>query len=192
MTVFAQRVRGFGTTIFQEMTELANAHNAVNLGQGFPDFPAPDFIKEAAREAIANNINQYAPGNGRSRLRLALAQKYQTQYGLSLNPDTDIVVTSGATEAIFATMMGLVDPGDEVILIEPYYDSYVPAVTMAGGVPRFLTLRPPHWRLDPAELEALFSDKTKLIVINTPHNPIGKVYTQEELELIANCARNTM
>lgn len=186
MIASAQRVNNFGTSIFQEMTLLANAHNAVNLGQGFPDFPAPDFIKEAAREAIAHDINQYAPGNGRSRLRQALAQKYDAQYGLNLNPDTDIVVTVGATEAIFATMMGLVDPGDEVILIEPYFDSYVPAVTMAGGIPRFLTLRPPHWHIDPAELEALFSPKTKLIVINTPHNPIGKVYTREELERIAH------
>ena len=186
MTVFAHRVSSFGTTIFQEMTELANANNAVNLGQGFPDFPAPDFIKEAAREAIASEINQYAPGNGRSRLRQAISQKYETQYGLSFNPDTDIVVTVGATEAIFATILGLVDPGDEVILIEPYYDSYVPSVTMVGGVPRFLTLRAPDWVIDPAELEGLFSDKTKLILINTPHNPIGKVYTRQELELIAN------
>lgn len=185
MTVFAQRIQSFGTTIFQEMTELANAHHAVNLGQGFPDFPAPDFIKEAARQAISDEINQYAPGNGRSSLRLALSQKYQTQYGLEFNPDTEIVVTVGATEAIFATMIGLVDPGDEVILIEPYYDSYVPAVTMAGGIPRFLTLRAPDWHIDPDELEALFNDKTKLIVINTPHNPIGKVYSRAELELIA-------
>ena len=186
MTVFAQRVSHFGTTIFQEMTELANAHNAVNLGQGFPDFPAPDFIKEAAREAIASEINQYAPGNGRFRLRQALAQKYQTQYGLTFNPDTDIIITVGATEAIFAAILGLVDPGDEVILIEPYYDSYVPSVTMAGGIPRFLTLRSPDWHIDPDELEALFNDKTKLIVINTPQNPIGKVYSREELALIAH------
>ena len=182
----AHRIQTFGTTIFQEMTELANAHNAVNLGQGFPDFPAPDFIKEAAREAIANEINQYAPGNGRLRLRQAISQKYKTQYGLTFNPDTDIVVTVGATEAIFAAILGLVDPGDEVILIEPYYDSYVPSVTMAGGVARFLTLRAPDWAIDPAELEALFNDKTKLILINTPQNPIGKVYTRAELELIAN------
>jgi aspartate/methionine/tyrosine aminotransferase len=181
----AQRIQNFGTTIFQEMTQLANAHHAINLGQGFPDFPAPDFIKEAAREAIAHEINQYAPGNGRSRLRHAIAQKYQTQYGLTFNPDIDIVVTLGATEAIFTAILGLVDPGDEVILIEPYYDSYVPSVTMAGGVPRFLTLRSPHWHLNPDELEALFNDKTKLILINTPHNPIGKVYDRKELELVA-------
>lgn len=186
----AQRISTFGTTIFQEMTELANAHNAVNLGQGFPDFPAPEFIKEAAREAIANEINQYAPGNGRSHLRQALANKYQDQYGLSFNPDTDVIVTVGATEAIFAGILGLVNPGDEVILIEPYYDSYVPAVAMAGGTPRFLTLRAPDWEIDPDALEALFNDKTKLIVVNTPHNPIGKVYSREELELIARlCQR---
>jgi len=181
----AHRINNFGTTVFQEMTELANAHNAINLGQGFPDFPAPDFIKDAARKAISDEINQYAPGNGRSSLRQALSQKYQTQYGPVFNPDTDVVVTVGATEAIFATMIGLVNPGDEVILIEPYYDSYVPSVTMVGGIPRFLTLRWPNWHIDPDALEALFNDKTKLIVINTPHNPIGKVYTREELDLIA-------
>ncbi len=181
----AQRIQNFGTTIFQEMTELANDHNAINLGQGFPDFPAPDFIKEAAQKAIADEINQYAPGNGRFSLRTALAHKYQDQYRLAYNPDTDIVITSGATEAIFAGILGLVNPGEEVILVEPYYDSYVPSVIMAGGVPRFLTLPAPDWQIDPDELEALFNDKTKLIIINTPHNPIGKVYSREELELVA-------
>ena len=186
MSYMAQRVRNFGTTIFFEMTNLANQHGAVNLGQGFPDFPGPDFLKQAGIQAINDDVNQYAPGSGRIRLRQAIARKMARFYGLPVNPDTEIVVTHGATEAIFATILGLVDPGDEVILFEPYYDSYLPSVEIAGGIPRFYTLRPPHWQIDPDELTALFSDKTKLILINTPHNPTGKVYNEAELRLIAN------
>ncbi|NJN98201.1 MAG: aminotransferase class I/II-fold pyridoxal phosphate-dependent enzyme [Anaerolineales bacterium] len=189
MTYLAERVRNFGTTIFFEMTSLANQHGAVNLGQGFPDFPGPEFLKEAAIAAIRADINQYAPGSGRPALREAIAAKMARHYNLAVNPATDIVVTSGATEAIFATIMGLVNPGDEVILFEPYYDSYLPSVQMAGGVPRFYTLRPPDWRIDPAELAALFSPKTKLILVNTPHNPTGKVYSEAELSLIAGLCR---
>lgn len=185
MTYLAQRVRNFGTTIFFEMTSLANQHGAVNLGQGFPDFPGPDFLKEAAIEAIRADINQYAPGSGRLSLREAIAAKMARHYNLAVNPATDITVTSGATEAILAAIMGLVNPGDEVILFEPYYDSYLPSVQMAGGVPRFYTLRPPDWAIDPDELAALFSPKTKLILVNTPHNPTGKVYSEAELRLIA-------
>ncbi|MCB8983872.1 MAG: aminotransferase class I/II-fold pyridoxal phosphate-dependent enzyme [Ardenticatenaceae bacterium] len=187
----AQRVRGFGTTIFQEMTELANAHNAVNLGQGFPDFAAPDFVKAAAQAAIAADVNQYAPGNGRLRLRQAIAADTQRRAGIPVNPETDVVVTVGATEAIFAAILGLVNPGEEVILIEPVYDSYVPAVIMAGGVPRFLTLRPPHWKVDIDALAQLFTPQTRAIVLNTPHNPIGKVYSRNELQMIAElCYRH--
>ena len=136
MTYMAQRVRGFGTTIFAEMTALANQHQAVNLGQGFPNFPGPDFLKEAAINAIRADINQYAPGRGRPALREAIAEKMQRFYGLSIDPDLEITVTQGATEALFATILGLVDPGDEVIIFEPFYDSYLPAVQMAGGIPR--------------------------------------------------------
>lgn len=185
MTHMAQRVQNYGTTIFFEMTRLANQHNAVNLGQGFPNFPGPDFLKEAAVEAIQADLNQYAPGSGVPRLRQALARKMADFYGLHVDPDSEIVVTHGATEAIFAAVMGLVDPGDEVILFEPYYDSYLPAVQMAGGVPRFYTLRPSNWAIDPDRLAALFSDRTKLILINTPHNPTGKVFSQAELSHIA-------
>ncbi|MBI1876743.1 MAG: aminotransferase class I/II-fold pyridoxal phosphate-dependent enzyme [Chloroflexi bacterium] len=186
MTYLAQRVSNFGTTIFFEMTSLANQHQAVNLGQGFPDFPGPDFLKQAAIQAINDDINQYAPGSGRLSLREAIAGKMARHYGLPINPATEITVTSGATEAIFAAIMGLVNPGDEVILFEPYYDSYLPSVQMAGGVPRFYTLRPPNWAIDRDELAALFSDKTKLIVVNTPHNPTGKVYSEVELQIIAD------
>ncbi|MFW6184779.1 MAG: aminotransferase [Chloroflexota bacterium] len=185
MARMAQRVQNFGTTIFAEMTALANEHRAVNLGQGFPDFAAPAFIKEAARESVARDINQYAPGIGQPRLRRAIAAKMERHYGLDVDPDAEVTVTVGATEAIFAAIMGLVDPGDEVIFFEPYYDSYLPSLQFAGGVPRFYALQPPQWTIDPQALAALFNEKTKLIVVNTPHNPTGKVYSREELALIA-------
>lgn len=181
----AQRVRHFGTTIFSEMTRLAQAHQAVNLGQGFPDFAAPEFLKEAAVRAIRGDINQYAPGNGQPRLRAAVARKMDHHYGLTVDPDREVTVTIGATEAIFAAIMGVVNPGDEVILFEPFYDSYVPGIQFAGGIPRFYTLRPPDWPIDPSALAALFNDKTRLIIINTPHNPTGKVYDAAEFQCIA-------
>ena len=189
MSYMAQRVAGFGTTIFSEMTSLANAHKAINLGQGFPDFAAPHFVKEAAIKAIRADINQYAPANGRERLREAIAKKMSLFYDLSVDPKAEINVMHGATEAIFATIMGLVNPGEEVILFEPSYDSYVPAIEMAGSVPRFYTLRPPRWEINEAALTSLFSEKTKLIIVNTPHNPTGKVFSEAELNLIANLCR---
>jgi aspartate/methionine/tyrosine aminotransferase len=189
MTRMAQRVAGFGTTIFAEMTALAEAHNAVNLGQGFPDFAAPDFLKEAAKAAIDADLNQYAPSIGRLRLRQAIAQKMADEYGYTADPHHEILITHGATEALFATILGLVNPGDEAIIFEPFYDAYVPAVQLAGGVPRFYTLRPPDWAIDPDELAALFNERTRLIIVNSPHNPTGKVYSQAELALIADLCR---
>ena len=160
----AQRVSGFGTTVFAEFTALANRHNAVNLGQGFPDFPAPDFIKEAAQQAIAADLNQYARSAGQPNLVQALADLYGPLFGRELDPQTHIVVTDGATEGIFATVQALVDPGDEVILIEPFYDSYPASVIMAGGTPVYVPLRPVHegggaasWALDMDELAAAFT-----------------------------------
>lgn len=185
MTRISDRVNSFNTSIFAEMTALANQHQAINLGQGFPDFAAPEFIKSAAVEAIRVEINQYAPGRGSLPLRAALARKYERQYRLMFDPNSEIGITVGATEAIFASIMGLVNPGDEVILFEPFYDSYVPAVQFAGGIPRFYTLRPPDWSLDPDALGALFTDRTRLILVNSPHNPTGKVFTREELTVIA-------
>jgi N-succinyldiaminopimelate aminotransferase len=185
MTYMAERVQNFVTSIFFEMTNLANMHQAVNLGQGFPNFSGPDFLKQAACEAIQGDINQYAPGKGRLRLREAIARKMEKFYGVAVDPETEIVVTHGATEAIFAAIVGLVNPGEEVILFEPYYDSYVPSVQVAGGIPRLYTLRAPDWAIDAAELAGLFSDKTKLILVNTPQNPTGKVYSEAELRLIA-------
>ncbi|MDX1522943.1 MAG: aminotransferase class I/II-fold pyridoxal phosphate-dependent enzyme [Anaerolineae bacterium] len=189
MSYMAQRVRGFGATIFAEMTSLANQHNAINLGQGFPDFPGPAFLKQAAIKAIQNDVNQYAPMRGQPTLRETIAKKVADTYGISFDPETEIVVTHGATEALFATILGVVDPGDEVVVFEPYYDSYVPAIQIAQGVPRFYTLRPPDWSIDPAQLAALFSDKTKAVMINTPHNPTGKVFSRAELQLIADLCR---
>jgi len=186
MSVMASRVQQFGTTIFTEMTALARQHQAINLGQGFPDFEAPAFIKDAAQRAVANDVNQYAPLRGQPRLRQAIADKVLKYEGRHVDPDREVAVMVGATEGIFATIMGLVNPGDEVVLFEPYYDSYVPAVQFAGGVPRYYTLQAPDWQIDSEQLEALFSAKTKLVMINTPHNPTGKIFSRVELQLIAD------
>jgi len=191
MSYMARRISNFGTTIFAEMTALANQHNAVNLGQGFPDFPTPEFLKEAAVTAIRNEINQYAPSKGNHRLRHAIAKKVEHFYGLSTNPETEIAITHGATEAIFASIVGLVDPGDEVIVFEPFYDSYLPSIQIAGGRPRFYTLQAPNWDIDKEKLTTLFNDKTKVILINTPHNPTGKIFSQDELQFISElCQRH--
>lgn len=181
----ASRVAGFGTTIFTEMTAMAREYNAINLGQGFPDFAAPAFIKEAARASIAAEVNQYSPANGRLDLREALAAKVARHYGLNIDPNRQINIVHGATEAIFATILGLVNPGEEVIIFEPYYDSYVPSIIMAGGIPVYYTLHAPDFAIDREKLASLFNANTKAIMINTPHNPIGKVYTREELTMIA-------
>jgi aspartate/methionine/tyrosine aminotransferase len=191
----ANRVRGFGTTVFAEFTALANQVGAVNLGQGFPNFPAPDFVKQAAQAAIAADLNQYARSAGHPRLVRALAATYGPLLGRTLDPMAEIVVTTGATEAIFAAIQALVEPGDEVILIEPFYDSYPAAVTMAGGRPVYVPLRAPagtnsaaQWRLDMDELAAAFTPATRLLIVNTPSNPLGKVYERAELEAIADLA----
>ena len=189
----AQRVRSFGTTVFAEYTALALQHSAVNLGQGFPNFPAPDFVKEAAQHAIGADLNQYARSAGHPRLIHALAKVYGPLFGRDLNPQSEIVVTTGATEGIFATVQALVQTGDEVVLIEPFYDSYAPSVIMAGGTPVYVPLRPKpnaassaDWVLDMAELEAAFNERTRLLIINTPQNPLGKVLSRVELQQIAD------
>jgi N-succinyldiaminopimelate aminotransferase len=183
-----------GTSVFAEFSALAVEHQAVNLGQGFPDFDGPDAVKEAAVQAIREGVNQYAVSMGAPALRKAIADHAERFYGMRVDPATMVAVTSGATEAIFDAILGTVDPGDEVILFEPFYDSYVASVEMAGGVPRFVRLQPPGpgqgaWWFDRAELEAAFSGKTRLVLVNTPHNPTGKVYTREELELIGELCR---
>ena len=188
----AARVQSFGPTVFAEFTALAIEHDAVNLGQGFPNFPAPDFIKDAAATAITSDLNQYARAAGHPRLVNALAQTYSPLFDRDLDPLREIVVTVGATEGIFATIQALVNPGDEVILIEPFYDSYPAAVIMAGGTTVYVPLRPQgaaasagDWVLDMDELAAAFTPKTRLLIINTPHNPVGKLFTRAELERIA-------
>ena len=185
----AQRVAGFGTTVFSEYSALAAKHGAVNLGQGFPDFDGPDEVKRAAVEAIEGGINQYAIGAGAEELRRAVAGHAGRFYGLDVDPSTMVTVTSGATEALFDAIQGLVDPGEEVILFEPFYDSYEASVRMAGAVPRFVLLRPPDaahptWWFEEGELREAFGPKTRVVVVNTPHNPTGKVYTRAELELL--------
>ncbi len=180
-----RRLVPFGTTIFTEMTRLADQHGAINLAQGFPDFDGPDFVKEAAVAAIRAGRGQYARMSGLPELHRALAAKTERDLGLSYAPDTEITVTSGCTEAIFATIQGLVEPGDEVIVFEPFYDSYRASLALAGAVPRFVTLHAPHWTFDAGALRAAFTEKTRAVLLNTPHNPTGKVFSDEELAAIA-------
>lgn len=181
----AHRVAEMLPTIFTAMTELAIKHDAINLGQGFPDFDPPEFIREAAVEALRGPYNQYAPGSGHLPLRHAIANQIKTRYQLNYDPQQEILVTVGATEALFAAMMGLLDPDDEVILCEPCFDSYRPAIEFAGAKPKSYTLRPPHWQIDFTALEALITPRTRLLLLNSPQNPLGKVYSQVELEQIA-------
>jgi N-succinyldiaminopimelate aminotransferase len=185
-TRLAQRLRPFTTTIFATMSELATATGAVNLGQGFPDSDGPDDLKRIATEAIDNGDNQYPPSAGIPALRHAVAAHQRAWYGLELDPNNQVLVTVGATEAIAATMLALCEPGDEVVMFEPSYDSYAACASMAGAVPRVVRLHPPDWSFDPAELAAACaSPKARLLLLNTPHNPTGKVFSASELEQLA-------
>lgn len=185
----AERLRPFGSTIFAEITRLAMEHNAINLGQGFPDFDGPEFLKEAVTDAMDSGHNQYARSFGVPELNRAIARRFHRDSSLEVDPDVEVTVTTGCTEAIAATLLGLVNPGDEVILFQPYYDSYRACLAMAGATPRFVTLRPPGFALDEAALRAAFSAKTRAILVNTPHNPTGKTFTLDELRLIAELCR---
>ena len=185
----ADRLSAFGSTIFTEISRLAIEHDAINLGQGFPNFDGPDFVKQAAVEAIRNGHGQYARMFGIPELNRAIADRFNADAGLAVDPDAEVTVTSGCTEALIASFLGLVNPGEEVILFEPYYDSYRACVAMAGAVPKFVTLRPPDFAVNESELRAAFSPKTRAILVNTPHNPTGKVFTKTELELIATLCR---
>ncbi len=187
MPTYAKRVAPFGTTIFSEINQLAAQHNAVNLGQGRPDFDGPREIIDAAIAALnSDSANQYAPSPGLPSLREGVARHAGVFYDLDVHPDRGVIVTAGATQGVFSAIMGLVDPGDEVIVIEPYYDSYVPGVQMAGGKPVYVPMHPPNWTFDEAELRAAFSDNTRAILLNTPNNPSGRVYTRAELQLFAD------
>jgi aspartate/methionine/tyrosine aminotransferase len=175
-----------GTTIFTVMSALATQHQAINLGQGFPDTDGPEDVRRAAAEALMDGRNQYPPLTGVPELRAAVAAHNTRFYGLTPDPATDIVVTSGATEALTACMMALINPGDEVVVIEPVYDTYLPIIRMLGAVPRIVRLSPPRWDLPRAELAAAFGPRTKAIMLNTPMNPTGKVFTAAELAFIAD------
>jgi len=182
----AKRLVPFGETVFTTITALADEHNAINLGQGFPNFDGPDFVKRAAAAAMDRGENQYPRSFGIGPLVEAIAERFAADTGLPVDPYDQVTVTSGCTEALAAACLGLIDPGDEVVLIEPTYDAYRPDVALAGGIPRFVTLRAPEFRLDADELRAAFSSRTKAIIVNTPHNPTGRVFTIDELESIAS------
>lgn len=182
----AQRTSTFTESVIREMTRVAAQYGAINLAQGFPDFPMPAPMKEAACAAIHGDINQYAVTWGAPALRVAIAEKYHRWYDLPVDPDRELTVTCGATEAMAAVFLALIDPGDEVIVFEPFYENYGPDAILAGAKPVFVPLEWPDWRFDPDRLRAAFSDRTKAIVVNTPHNPTGKVFSREEMTLIAD------
>ena len=184
----AGRLTGLGTTVFAEMSALALETGAVNLGQGFPDTDGPIEVADAAVAAIRAGVNQYPPGPGQPDLRLAIAEHQKRFYGLDLDPATEVVVTTGATEAVAAALLGLVDPGEEVVALEPFYDSYSACIQLAGAVRVPVTLRAPDFRLDLDRLRAAVTDRTRLILLNTPHNPTGTVLTGTELAAVADLA----
>jgi aminotransferase len=179
----------FTESVIREMTREALKHGAVNLSQGFPDFSAPEDIKQRAMQAISMDVNQYAITWGARDFREAIARKTERFLGLSIDPETEITVTCGSTEGMIAAMMGCVDPGEEVILFEPFYENYAPDAILSDARPRYVPLRAPDWTFDPEELRAAFNEKTKAIIICNPNNPTGKVFTREELEFIAALAR---
>jgi N-succinyldiaminopimelate aminotransferase len=186
--MFAKRIEGMETSIFTIMSKLAFEYKAVNLGQGFPDFDGPSWLFEAAFKAMREGKNQYAPMPGIMSLRRVLADTYKNHYSLTLKPENDFCITAGATEALFSAINAYVEPGDEVIMFEPVYDAHLADVQIAGGIPKFVTLHRPDFQFDFDELEATINDKTKMIILNNPHNPTGKVYTYEELEYISKLA----
>ncbi|HUF47853.1 MAG TPA: aminotransferase class I/II-fold pyridoxal phosphate-dependent enzyme [Vicinamibacterales bacterium] len=183
----SRKARQFTESVIREMTRLALAHGAVNLSQGFPDFPAPAAIKDAACDAIRADVNQYAITWGAKPLRDAIAADVAHRYGLTVDPERHLTVCCGSTEAMMATMLAIVDPGDEVIVFEPFYENYGPDAILSGAMPRYVTLRPSAagWAFDADELAAAFTDRTRAIIVNTPNNPTGKVFTREELTTIA-------
>jgi N-succinyldiaminopimelate aminotransferase len=181
----SRRLQAFTTTIFATMSELALRTNSVNLGQGFPDTDGPEELREVAVAAIREGRNQYPPSSGIPELRHAVAAHQRSWYGVEVDPDSQVLVTVGATEAIAATLLALCEPGDEVVMFEPTYDSYAAAASMAGATPRLVRLHPPDWRFDPAELAAAVGPRTKMVLLNSPHNPTGKVFTPEELAQVA-------
>ncbi|MEI6876564.1 MAG: aminotransferase class I/II-fold pyridoxal phosphate-dependent enzyme [Spirochaetota bacterium] len=185
----AQRLKGLRESFIREMTRLAITHDAINLSQGFPDFDPPREVIDAAHRALDSGMNQYGITWGSAPLRQAIADKMKRRYGLEFEPDRHITVTCGVTEAISVSLMALLDHGDEVIIIEPFHEGYLPEVLFAGGSPRFVALEAPDFALDPDKLRAAFNNRTKAIIINTPHNPTGRVFTLTELEVVAELCR---
>ncbi|WP_376789683.1 pyridoxal phosphate-dependent aminotransferase [Thermoflexus sp.] len=190
MARVAERVKHFTESVIREMTRWAQHYGAINLAQGFPDFPAPEALKEAAVQAIREDYNQYAITWGSPRLRAAIAEKYRRFYGMELDPERHITVCCGATECMIATLLALLNPGDEVIIFEPFYENYGPDTWISAAKPVYVPLRPPSWTFDPDELRRAFSNRTRAIILNTPHNPTGHVFSEEELRWIAElCQR---
>lgn len=185
----AARTAGFTESVIREMTRLNAEHGGINLAQGFPNFPAPDLLKDAAKRAIDADINQYAITWGSKSLRDALAKSYADTYGMRVDPETMLTVTCGSTEAMVSTLLAIVDPGDEVIVLEPFYENYGPDAAICGARPVFVPLRPPAYTFDRDELRAAFGPRTKAIIVNTPNNPTGRVFTRDELDVIAALCR---
>ena len=188
--MLSAKAEQFTESVIREMTRLALKHNAVNLSQGFPDFAAPAEIKEAARQAIADDINQYAITWGAKALRDAIVEKFERTQGLRVDPEREITICCGSTEAMMASMMAIINPGDEIVVFEPFYENYGPDAILSGATPRFVKMQPPEWTYDEKELSAAFGPRTKAIILNTPNNPTGKVFTRAELEFIRDlCVR---
>lgn len=182
----ALRIADFKDSIFGIISKLAREHNAVNLGQGFPDFDGPEWLKDIAYKKMQEGHNQYAPFHGTPHLRQEVSNYYKKFYNLNYHPENEITITVGATEAIYLVITALINPGDEVIVLEPFYDSYVASIKMAGGIPIPVTMHAPDFSIDKKELEKVISSKTKLIILNNPHNPTGKVWSREELQDVAD------
>jgi aminotransferase len=181
----SQRISRFTESVIREMTRLAVRHEAINLAQGFPDFPAPAALKQAAHDAIDADVNQYAITWGSKPFRNAIAAKYQRTYGMEVDPEREVTVCCGATEGMVASLLAILDPGDEVVLFEPFYENYGPDTQLCGAQSRYVPLRAPDWTFDREELRRAFNPRTKAIILNSPNNPTGKVFTREELEYIA-------
>jgi aspartate/methionine/tyrosine aminotransferase len=184
-TAISDRAASFTESVIRDMTRQAMEHGAINLAQGFPDFPAPTEVKDAARRAIAEDVNQYAVTWGAPSFRQAIAAKYERFYEMKIDPEVEICVTCGSTEAMISSMLGVINPGDEVIVFEPFYENYGPDVVLAGAVPRYVTLHEPEWTFDETELARAFTNRTRGIIVNSPNNPTGKVFSRSELETLA-------
>ena len=185
----SRKAQQFTESVIREMTRLAMEHGAINLAQGFPDFAAPVEVKEAAVRAIRADINQYAITWGAREFREAIAERFRKDSGLAVDPEREITVCCGATETMIASLLAVVDPGDEVVIFEPFYENYGPDTIICGAVPRFVRLHPPQWTFDPDDLAAAFSERTRAVILNTPNNPTGKVFDGKELEALAGLAR---